>query len=706
MAPVSATDAAPHVPLSQDFGSGCRCCSPRGDFTRLLGRLWQEHGGEAAEGAERVTHLLVETTGAAEPLVVAKLFFADAFVAERFCLDAIVAVVDSAAPPPSPTDGAAPPWAAAAVSQVAAASVLCVNVRAPATPPATPPPDARAAHEQPAPALPLSASVGVGVDASVDLATGAASAATDLASVLLDAASEFATVTLVGSSGVVDGVRDLLPSITTFNARATNDALGRLGTGLTTVSSGAGVLLGAAGDFSVTTVERAGRLSECALLAAATLTGTLLDDTAALPGHVGGLYVEAAKVSLGLASNVLEAATLGFHASHDYVAQLLNGAAAPGAPQIAACFTPGEPLADAGAALWAAIASEAGAFSVDAAVALDADFLAPAEANDDVAPLLQAGGHAARVTCVCLAESGTPLVEIKLRAWLAGLAATGAVQRAKGAVRVRDGAGAIRELLVDGVGGALSIRTWHASHEHDDCSGPLCGDENCTLEEHAGDPCASKIFLVVAPGQQPAQLKRAFRECFVPNGFAWAADVEIDFPPATPASTPIGIERTLHNGPKVRAAGPLLLALRHLLTALCTQVVLWRVGHAPPRYYACEAECPHAGGPLVEGSVLDMEDAATCVCLRNPHADVPALTLSLRARHSTTMGPLLSCPWHLFTWDLASGAPVSALGCGAMKTYAVAVILGSLYVNTQSNQPVSPADDADATLRRRPSWRT
>jgi hypothetical protein len=41
-----------------------------------------------------------------------------------------------------------------------------------------------------------------------------------------------------------------------------------------------------------------------------------------------------------------------------------------------------------------------------------------------------------------------------------------------------------------------------------------------------------------------------------------------------------------------------------------------------------------------------------------------------------------------------------------MKTYAVAVILGSLYVNTQSNQPVSPADDADATLRRRPSWRT
>jgi hypothetical protein len=74
------------------------------------------------------------------------------------------------------------------------------------------------------------------------------------------------------------------------------------------------------------------------------------------------------------------------------------------------------------------------------------------------------------------------------------------------------------------------------------------------------------------------------------------------------------------------------------------------------------------------------------------------------------MGPLLTCPLHMFTWDLKSGAPVSALGCSAMKTYAVLNVLGSLYVCREaqlaSQHKASPcADDRNDSLRRRPSWR-
>ncbi len=68
------------------------------------------------------------------------------------------------------------------------------------------------------------------------------------------------------------------------------------------------------------------------------------------------------------------------------------------------------------------------------------------------------------------------------------------------------------------------------------------------------------------------------------------------------------------------------------------------------------------------------------------------------------MGPLLSCAYHMFTWDLASGAPVSAFGCGALRTFPVLAVLGSLYVGTRARNAVP--DDADATLQRRPSWRS
>ena len=80
---------------------------------------------------------------------------------------------------------------------------------------------------------------------------------------------------------------------------------------------------------------------------------------------------------------------------------------------------------------------------------------------------------------------------------------------------------------------------------------------------------------------------------------------------------------------------------------------------------------------------------------------------SRTARRSTALGPLLSCAYHMFTWDLASGAPVSALGCGALRTYRIAQVLGSLYVGPRARAlHASPGeDDTPEGTRRRPSWR-
>lgn len=79
------------------------------------------------------------------------------------------------------------------------------------------------------------------------------------------------------------------------------------------------------------------------------------------------------------------------------------------------------------------------------------------------------------------------------------------------------------------------------------------------------------------------------------------------------------------------------------------------------------------------------------------------MALALR---STTLGPLLSCALHFFTWDLASGQPISAVGCGAVKTYDVCVVLASLYVRTTPQHPgAGPDEEHDCGFARRPSWR-
>ena len=76
-----------------DFGSGCLCCSPRGEMTRALAEL-------ARERRDAVDHVVVRCGPLAAPLVFAKaLLCSDDAVASTFELASIVAVVDPSLAP-------------------------------------------------------------------------------------------------------------------------------------------------------------------------------------------------------------------------------------------------------------------------------------------------------------------------------------------------------------------------------------------------------------------------------------------------------------------------------------------------------------------------------------------------------------------------------------------------------------------------------
>ena len=112
-----------------DFGSGCICCSPKGDFARRLWALarWND---EDLEETQKVTHLFVETTGLGEPDAFAKLFFHDDVVAAAFELRCVVAVVNPANVAPALDEVPPAGLANKPAAQLAPASVLCVNPRA------------------------------------------------------------------------------------------------------------------------------------------------------------------------------------------------------------------------------------------------------------------------------------------------------------------------------------------------------------------------------------------------------------------------------------------------------------------------------------------------------------------------------------------------------------------------------------------------
>jgi G3E family GTPase len=70
-----------------EMNNGCICCSVRGDLIRIMGKLMtQQH---------RFDHLLIETTGLADPAPVIQSFFVDETMRAHTELDAVVTVVDA-----------------------------------------------------------------------------------------------------------------------------------------------------------------------------------------------------------------------------------------------------------------------------------------------------------------------------------------------------------------------------------------------------------------------------------------------------------------------------------------------------------------------------------------------------------------------------------------------------------------------------------
>ncbi len=74
-----------------EMSNGCVCCTVRGDLILALGTLAQKRNA----GELIFDHLVIETTGLANPGPVAQTFFMDDEVAAHYMLDAVVTVVDA-----------------------------------------------------------------------------------------------------------------------------------------------------------------------------------------------------------------------------------------------------------------------------------------------------------------------------------------------------------------------------------------------------------------------------------------------------------------------------------------------------------------------------------------------------------------------------------------------------------------------------------
>jgi G3E family GTPase len=70
-----------------EMNNGCICCTVRGDLIRIIGNLMQRR--------DKFDHLVIETTGLADPAPVIQSFFVDPVMRNQTILDAVVTVVDS-----------------------------------------------------------------------------------------------------------------------------------------------------------------------------------------------------------------------------------------------------------------------------------------------------------------------------------------------------------------------------------------------------------------------------------------------------------------------------------------------------------------------------------------------------------------------------------------------------------------------------------
>ncbi|MGJ5674765.1 MAG: CobW family GTP-binding protein [Nostochopsis sp.] len=70
-----------------EMNNGCICCTVRGDLIRIIGNLMKRR--------HKFDHLVIETTGLADPAPVIQTFFVDEDMREQIELDAVVTVVDA-----------------------------------------------------------------------------------------------------------------------------------------------------------------------------------------------------------------------------------------------------------------------------------------------------------------------------------------------------------------------------------------------------------------------------------------------------------------------------------------------------------------------------------------------------------------------------------------------------------------------------------
>jgi G3E family GTPase len=95
-----------------EMNNGCICCTVRGDLIRIIGNLMKRR--------DKFDHLVIETTGLADPAPVIQTFFVDDEVQTQANLDAVVTVVDAA--------HIARHWEAdEALEQIAFADVILLN---------------------------------------------------------------------------------------------------------------------------------------------------------------------------------------------------------------------------------------------------------------------------------------------------------------------------------------------------------------------------------------------------------------------------------------------------------------------------------------------------------------------------------------------------------------------------------------------------
>jgi len=70
-----------------EMNNGCICCSVRGDLIRILGNLMKRR--------DKFDHILIETTGLADPGPVVQTFFVDDEMKEKLSINAVVTLVDA-----------------------------------------------------------------------------------------------------------------------------------------------------------------------------------------------------------------------------------------------------------------------------------------------------------------------------------------------------------------------------------------------------------------------------------------------------------------------------------------------------------------------------------------------------------------------------------------------------------------------------------